>query len=304
MKAKKYLRTIKMVSLVWALMAVMLPVVGAYGQPTPTPPPSEPQTTVMWYGAGCKDEYGTHLENGYLIQLIRSQGGVIGAPDQVTGEPTGDNLVADTTTYQYPTDAFQADDWSEKESYYVYVRIWNADTTATGTYYWDSAVRQATGVLPIDIDCSGAETDKAKGGVEPTVTPTPTATPTLVMSLGASSASVGTGDVLTMELTIRERIAGSGNVVLYVVVQTPVGAWMSFVPQGGGIVIKNGLLPALTAPAIPVIDRTILDTTITDSLASGDYRFIAAVFNVGDPITLANWRSMALYYAETIVSVR
>jgi hypothetical protein len=262
------------------------------------PTSSVPQTTVIWYGAGCKDEAGLHLENGDLIQLIRSQGSTIDPPDEITGGPTGDDVVADTATYLYPTDAFQEDDWSEKEGYYVYVRIWNAATTGSGTYYWDGEIKQAVGILPIDVDCSGAMTSKAKAGAE--ATPTPES----VISLSASSTSVDVGDALTMNLSIGERITGGGNLVLYAVVRTPAGAWMSFVPQGGGIALRNGLIPALVAPEIPALDRMILNTTIADSLARGDYRFIAAVFNAGDPVTLDNWRGMAVHSAETAVTVR
>lgn len=48
----------------------------------------------------------------------------------------------------------------------------------------------------------------------------------------------------------------------------------------------------------------ILDTKIAASLAMGDYWFAAAVFRAGDRITLADWRSKAIYFAEVTVSVR
>ncbi|MEJ2744099.1 MAG: hypothetical protein P8123_00170 [bacterium] len=380
--------------LAYAIIAGLVVIMAGYVSPSAA---SEPQTTVMWYGAGCKDETDLHLEYGDLVQLIRSPDDLIGVPDEVTGEPTGNDVVADTATYLYPEDAFQADDWSETEDWYVCVRIWNSWSASGGTYYWDSVMRQATGMLPIDIDCSGAMTDKAKWETPPTETPTevptitptgtptiemsptstptamppaptetptdaptvlptgtpeptptssgtpaptltptgtpemsptptttptdtpeptltplliptatsfPTATPMSVLGLGASNAEVGTGDALTMNLTIGELVTDGGDMALYAVVQTPAGAWMSFVPQGGGIALRNGLIPALVAPVIPAIERTILSTAITDTLPRGDYRFIAAVFNAGDRITLANWKSLALYSAETVVVVR
>jgi hypothetical protein len=108
------------------------------------------------------DEGGAHLENGDIIQLIRSTDSTIGAPDPVTGDPSGNDSEADTTTYLYPGDAFQGDDWSETESYYVCLRIWNAGDAASGTYYWDSAVYRASGMLQVDIDCSGARTSTRK----------------------------------------------------------------------------------------------------------------------------------------------
>jgi hypothetical protein len=119
-------------------------------------------TTVVWYGANCTDERGLPLENGDLIQLIRSPDSAIGAPDPATGAPTGNDSVAATAKYMYREDAFQGEDWQELDGNCVCVRIWNAGDAASGTYYWDSPVYQASGMLPMDIDCMGAKTGRRK----------------------------------------------------------------------------------------------------------------------------------------------
>jgi hypothetical protein len=115
-------------------------------------------TTVVWYGANCTDERALPIENGDLVQLIRSPDATIGAPDPVTGEPSGNDSVVATATYMSSENAFQGEDWREADGSCVCVRIWNARDAETGTYYWDSPVYQAAGMLPVDIDCAGAKT--------------------------------------------------------------------------------------------------------------------------------------------------
>jgi hypothetical protein len=122
-------------------------------------------TTVLWYGKHCTDETGAMLKNGALVQLIRSPDATIGPPDTATGAPTGNDVACAATSYVSPgspDDHFQGDDWHETSDYYVCVRIWNAGDAASGTYYWDSAVYRASGMLPVDIDCVGARTSKRK----------------------------------------------------------------------------------------------------------------------------------------------
>lgn len=116
-------------------------------------------TMVVWYGANCTDERGRPLEDGDLVQLIRSPDGAFGAPDPVTGAPTGNDGVAETAAYVSSGNVFQGEDWQEADGGYVCVRIWNArDAGAKGACYWDSPVYQASGMLPVDIDCAGAKT--------------------------------------------------------------------------------------------------------------------------------------------------
>jgi hypothetical protein len=122
-------------------------------------------TTVLWYGKHCTDETGAMLKNGALVQLIRSPDATMGTPDPVTGAPTGNDVACDATSYVSPgspDDHFQGEDWKEASAYYICVRIWNAGDTASGTYYWDSPVYGASGILPVDIDCLGARTGKRK----------------------------------------------------------------------------------------------------------------------------------------------
>jgi len=68
--------------------------------------------------------------------------------------------------------------------------------------------------------------------------------------------------------------------------------------------MKPGIKPAATASVIPSLKTPILTQTITDSLARGNYWFAAAIFHAGDRITLANWRSMAIYSSEVTITVR
>ncbi len=122
-------------------------------------------TLVLWYGKNCADETGGILGNGAVVQLIRSPDAAIGAPDPVTGAPTGNDVVCAETGYIFPgapEDNFKGKDWNESSDYYVCVRIWNAGDAASGTYYWDSAVSRASGMFPVDIDCIGAKTGKQK----------------------------------------------------------------------------------------------------------------------------------------------
>jgi len=121
--------------------------------------------TVLWYGKSCKDENGAPLKNGSLVQLIRSPDAVIGAPDATSGAPTGGDAVCATASYiatGTPSDYFQGEEWIESSGYYICVRIWNAGNAASGTYYWDSAVHSGSGMLPVDIECTGAQTSKRK----------------------------------------------------------------------------------------------------------------------------------------------
>ncbi|MCX6353474.1 MAG: hypothetical protein NTZ78_01055 [Candidatus Aureabacteria bacterium] len=142
------------------------------------------QTTVMWYGSHCTDETASPLQNGDLIQLIRSPDDTISPPNPITGLPTGNDGVADTKTYHYPGDPeigdyFWGDYWYEEENYYVWVRIWNDSDPGAATCYWDSPVYQATGLDPIDIDCSGATTNICESAPTETPTGAPTMSPTL-----------------------------------------------------------------------------------------------------------------------------
>jgi hypothetical protein len=108
-----------------------------------------------------------------------------------------------------------------------------------------------------------------------------------------------------MELAISERISGMGKLVAYVLVQTPQGAWYSFVPnRRGGFDMQPGIKPAATSSVITPFKVTLLRQPITSSLARGNYWFGAAIFHAGDRITLANWRSMAIYSSEVTVTVR
>lgn len=121
-------------------------------------------TTVLWYGKNCTDENGGVLKNGVLVQLIRSSDSTIGTPDTATGAPTGNDVVCATASYECDGSRcrFQGEDWKETAGAYLCVRIWNAGDAVSGTYYWDSPVFGASGMLPVDIDCLGARTDKRK----------------------------------------------------------------------------------------------------------------------------------------------
>jgi hypothetical protein len=124
------------------------------------------------------------------------------------------------------------------------------------------------------------------------------------MELVPNKTVVGTGDLFTMDLIVRECISGRGALVGYVVVQTPQGAWFSFVWKRGGFVIVQGIKPAASGKVIPSLQEPLLRLTITDSLARGDYWFATAVFHAGDRITLGNWRSKAIYSSEVTITVR
>jgi hypothetical protein len=144
-------------------------------------------------------------------------------------------------------------------------------------------------------------------GTPTSVAPTeiPTATPTPVVNLVPNKTVVGTGDTLEMELAISEPISGMGRLVEYVLVRTPQGAWFSFIPnKRGGFDVKAGIKPAATAAVIPSIRMPILKQEITASVARGSYWFAAAIFRAGDRITLANWRSKAIYSSEVTVTVQ
>lgn len=152
----------------------------------------------------------------------------------------------------------------------------------------------------------------------PTMTPTPTsipteqiptqaptATPAPVVNLAPDKTVVSTGDTISMELSVNERISGMGNLAAYILVRTPQGAWFSFVPDGrGGFQLKRGIKHAVTASVIPPLTKTLLSQRITPSLARGNYWFAAAVFRAGEGITLGNWRSRAICSSEVTIAVR
>ena len=116
---------------------------------------------------------------------------------------------------------------------------------------------------------------------------------------------VGTGDTLDMKLAINEPISGMGRLAVYVLVQTPQKAWISFVySTGGALTMEPGIRPAATASAIPPITLTLFRQQMTNSLARGSSWFIAGVFHVGDRITPANWRSKAIYSSEVTITLR
>ncbi|MCX6355890.1 MAG: hypothetical protein NTZ78_13460 [Candidatus Aureabacteria bacterium] len=167
--------------------------------PTVTPTSIVPRTTVMWYGSYCTDEILSPLQDGDLIQLIRSPDDTITAPDS-NGMPTGNALLANTTTYHFPGepeigDYFWGDYWYEEENYYVWVRIWNDSDPGAATCYWDSPIYPATGLEPIDIDCSGASTNICEPTPTPTVTPTPTPVPPVITNITRSNSSSPVGNI-------------------------------------------------------------------------------------------------------------
>jgi len=136
--------------------------------------------------------------------------------------------------------------------------------------------------------------------------PAPTPTPeTQVLNLTPSSTVVDTGDLLTIYLSVKEAIGDGDKLTAYIVVQTPGGGWMSFVPKkGGGFELAQGIRPAATSMQIPVLDAKIFSSTVGAGLAKGDYWFCAAIFHAGNPITFDNWRSQAVYYSEAIITRR
>jgi len=134
--------------------------------------------------------------------------------------------------------------------------------------------------------------------------PTPTPAPE-VLEFIPSATTVNTGDLLTMYLSVKKTVADGRKLAAYILVQLPGGGWMSFVPkQGGGFELVNGIKPAALSMQIPPLEARIFRGLIGPGLARGNYWFGAAIFHVGDPITLDNWRSIALYYSETTVTVR
>ena len=68
--------------------------------------------------------------------------------------------------------------------------------------------------------------------------------------------------------------------------------------------MQPGIKPAATSSVITPFKVTLLKQPITSSLARGNYWFGAAIFHAGDRITLANWRSMAIYSSEVTVTVQ
>jgi len=126
-----------------------------------------------------------------------------------------------------------------------------------------------------------------------------------VVNLGPNKTVVGNGDLFVMNLAVDERISDMGELVAYVVVQTPHGAWFSFVPNAcGGFYMKSGIMPAARGAVIPAMNASTLRQLIDDSLVRGDYWFGAAVFHAGDRITFADWRDLAIYSSEATVTVR
>jgi hypothetical protein len=134
--------------------------------------------------------------------------------------------------------------------------------------------------------------------------PTPTATPTSVLVLNASATEVAPGDNFSISLVINEPISGFGTVTGYVVVLMPNGVWKSFVPNGrGGFDLVPGVVPAATTSMIPALNRTLLALTIPENLLRGDYWFAAGIFPQGVPISLNNWKEVAIYSSEITVTV-
>ena len=138
----------------------------------------------------------------------------------------------------------------------------------------------------------------------PTMTPTPAITPPPVVSLVPNMTVVGTGDTLDMKLAINEPISGMGRLAVYVLVQTPQKMWISFVYSNGAFTMESGIKPAATASAIPPVTLPLFRQQITNSLARGSYWFITGVFHAGDQITLASWRSKAIYSSEVTITLR
>jgi hypothetical protein len=68
--------------------------------------------------------------------------------------------------------------------------------------------------------------------------------------------------------------------------------------------MMRGIKPAASGAVIPAVNVTILNQNINASLARGDYRFAAAIFRAGEPITLDDWRDKAIYSSEVTVTVR
>jgi len=133
------------------------------------------------------DENSNVLPVGDFIQLIKDGGdGIISPPDE-NGNPTGDDVLADTTTisdgaggpgYFYDVKIGVSDG----EKYYV--RSWNAPTVSSATYYGNNiSLYTVPGGAIVYFDCGGFNTPNPKPTVTtptPTVTPieTPTVTPT------------------------------------------------------------------------------------------------------------------------------
>ncbi|MCX6355889.1 MAG: hypothetical protein NTZ78_13455 [Candidatus Aureabacteria bacterium] len=135
------------------------------------------------------DENGGILPVGDLVQLIKDGGDNTISPPDAIGNPTGDDLLADTATisaeagagapgYFYET----KNGVSEGEKYYV--RSWNAPMVGSATYYGDddSLYTLPTGVI-VYYDCVTFGTSIPKP-IGPIVTPTetPTETPTVAPS--------------------------------------------------------------------------------------------------------------------------
>ena len=137
----------------------------------------------------------------------------------------------------------------------------------------------------------------------PTTVPTPTASS--VMDLASNKTVVETGDSLVMNLAISEPISNKGKIVMYVLVRTPQGGWFSFISDSRrSFNMKQGIKPAMSGTTIPSLDMPVLNKKIAGSLARGDYWFVSAVFHAGDRISLADWRSKAIYSSEATITVR
>jgi hypothetical protein len=129
--------------------------------------------------------------------------------------------------------------------------------------------------------------------------------PTPAIQFIPSAVTVDAGDLFEMYLAVGEAIEGGGKLAAYIIVQTPQGGYLSFIPDGaGGFELVKGIRPAIVSWRIPALDARIFSGTISSGLVRGDYWFGAAIFEAGSRITLDDWRSRAMYYAEAVIEVR
>lgn len=139
----------------------------------------------------------------------------------------------------------------------------------------------------------------------PTIIPTPTPTPPLAIILAPNKTVVSKGDLFELDVVVSERISDMGKLVIYALIQTPGKALLSFVlGKDGTFTMEPGIKPATTVSAIPPLTLPLCRERLTNSLARGDYRFAIGIFHAGDGITLADWRSKAIYWSEAIVTLQ